>query len=52
MVIVITTDAVNVYRYPCSLREALQTVRYHLTAQISNLLPLQSQINDTEWPIR
>jgi hypothetical protein len=52
MMIIVTSYTINMHCDPRRLRKALQTMRYHLATEISNLLPLQSQINDTEWSIR
>jgi hypothetical protein len=50
--IIIPSQAIHMNRKSGCLRKALQAMWNHLTAQISNLLPLQPQINDTEWTIR
>lgn len=37
---------------PRRLGEALHTVRNHLTAQVSNLLTLETELDDCVWPVR
>ena len=48
MMIIISSQAIYMQRDPRRLRKALHAMRYHLAAQISNLLPLEPQINHTE----
>jgi hypothetical protein len=38
-------------RHARPLRKALQTMRYHLTAQIANLLTFQAKIYDGEGAV-
>ena len=51
MVIVVSSDAINMQRCPTGLGKALEAVRNHLCAQITNLLPLQPQIRNTVWAV-
>ena len=46
-----TLQTVHVHRDTRLLRETLQAMRYHLTAQIPNLLPLQAEVDDRIRPI-
>ena len=50
--VVVTPDTINVHRNTGSLRETLQTMRQHLAAQITNLLPLETQVDDAEGSVR
>lgn len=52
VVIVVTAYAVNVEGGARRLRKALEAVRDHLAAQIANLFPLKTQLNDAIWPVR
>ena len=52
VVIIITAYAVNVEGGARRLRKALEAVRDHLAAQIANLLPLKTQLDDAVWPVR
>lgn len=50
--VVIASNAVHVHGECCRLGKALEEVRNHLTAQIADFLPLQTQIDYGEWPSR
>lgn len=47
MVVVVTSDDIDVHGDTGSLGEALQAVGQHLGAQVSNLLTTQLQVADT-----
>ena len=46
VVVVITIRTANVQSHVRSLRETLQTVGDHLSAQVTNLLALEAEVND------
>jgi len=52
VVVVVAAYAVDVEGSARCLREALQAMGNHLTAQITNLLPLETQFNNAVWPVR
>ena len=52
MVIVVSSDAINMQRCPTGLGKALEAVRNHLCAQTTNLLPLETQVDDAEGSVR
>lgn len=52
MVVVETPQAIHVDGDPRRLGKALHAVRDHLTAQVSNFLPLEAELNDGIGPVR
>jgi len=52
MVVVVTPQNVYVERDACCLCKALQAVRQHLGAEVTNLLAFQSKVHYAIWPIR
>jgi hypothetical protein len=52
MVVVVAPEAVDMHRDPRGLREALETVRQHLGAQVANLLALEPEVSHAERPVR
>jgi hypothetical protein len=46
VVVVVTVEAVNVHRNSGTLSEALQTVRNHLGAELTEPLSLQTKVDD------
>ncbi len=50
MVVVVTVCAANVESYARSLCKALQTVRDHLRAEVTNLLALETNVDDSPRP--
>ena len=46
VMIILSSDTINVHRHTSALRKRLQTMRDHLAAQISNLLPCKTQVDD------
>lgn len=52
MVVIVAPDAIHMQRRAARLRKALQAMRNHLTAQVTNLLSLQAQLNDAVWSVR
>lgn len=51
VVIIIPPQAIDMHRNTRMQRKAFQAMRQHLTAQISNLLPLCPEINNRVWSI-
>jgi hypothetical protein len=51
VVIVVTSDNVNVHCNARALGETLQTVRDHLGAQVTKLLTVELQVGDTEGTV-
>lgn len=51
MMIILAPHAIHMHRNRGALRKALQTMRQHLCAEISNLLTAQTQIYDAEGTV-
>jgi len=51
MVVVVTPQNIYVERDACCLCKALQAVRQHLGAEVTNLLAFQSKVHYAIWPI-
>jgi hypothetical protein len=47
MVVVVTVKTVNMQRNTSTLGKALETMRYHLGAELAKPLSLQTEINNT-----
>jgi len=51
MMIIISSQTIHMQRHTRRLRPAHESMRQHLTTQIPNLLPLQSQFYYRKGPI-
>lgn len=51
MVVVRTTDAVDVQCYTRALGKTLKAVGNHLCAKVANLLALEAKVDHAEWPV-
>lgn len=52
MMIILAPQTIHMQCCSRRLRKALQTMWNHLAAQITDLLPPQTQLNHTVWAVR
>jgi hypothetical protein len=51
MVIIVTSQTINMQSNPRALRKALYAMWDHLAAQVSDLLSFQAQLDNTEGSV-